>query len=77
MLKSTADANDKFIQRQFSIQKNLITFMPHNLRGLEEMIVYKDAAHKNEFTISVGEILRNLLDEDGNNMFQRGGATWH
>ena len=69
MLKITEDANDKLIQSQLAFEKNLITFMPHNLRGLEEMIVYKDAVHQNEFTISVGELLRNMLDDDGNNMF--------
>jgi hypothetical protein len=46
MLKSTADANDKFIQGQLAFEKKVITFMPHNLRGLEEMIVYKDAAYQ-------------------------------
>ena len=43
---SIYDANDKLIQSQLAFEKNLITFMPHNLRGLEEMIVYKDAAYQ-------------------------------
>jgi hypothetical protein len=38
MLKIKEDANDKLIQSQLAFEKNLITFMPHNLRGLEEMI---------------------------------------
>ena len=69
MLKSTADANDKFIQGQLAFGKKVITFMPHNLRGLEEMITYKDTIHNNEFNITVGDILRNILDDTGNNMF--------
>ena len=43
--------------------------MSRNLRGLEEMITYKDNIHKYEFNITVGDILRNILDATGNNMF--------
>ena len=64
MLKSTAESNDKFIRLQSSFDKNLLTVMPRNLRGLEEMITYKDTIHdNNEFNITVGYILRNILDD--------------
>lgn len=69
MLKSTSESNDKFIRQQSSFDKNLLTLMPRNLQGLEEMITYKDTIHNNEFNITVGDILRNILDDTGNNMF--------
>ena len=69
MFKSTAESNDKFIRQQSSFDKNLLTLMPRNLQGLEEMITYKDTINNNELNITVGDILRNIVDDTGNNMF--------